>query len=101
MVSIRHIALSNAYDYTLMMLIIQVEHRDRRASRRRAPYNAQTCGIPSKVVSPPLATWIEEWEDCLGLRIAACDTIASTLIAETPNRLPLKLSAVDPPRSIP
>jgi hypothetical protein len=39
MVSIRNIALSNAYDHTFMMLIIQVEHRDRRASRRRAPYD--------------------------------------------------------------
>jgi hypothetical protein len=39
MVSIRDIALSNAYDHTLMMRIIQVEHRTRRASRRRAPYN--------------------------------------------------------------
>jgi hypothetical protein len=39
MVSIRDIALSNAYDHTLMMRIIQVEHRDRRASCRRVPYN--------------------------------------------------------------
>jgi hypothetical protein len=39
MVSIHDIALSNAYDHTLMMRIIQVEHRDRRTSRRRVPYN--------------------------------------------------------------
>jgi hypothetical protein len=60
MVSIRDITLSNAYDHTLMMRIIQVEHRHRRASRRRAPYNTETCGIPSKVVCPPLAAWIEK-----------------------------------------
>ena len=56
MVSIRHIALSNAYDHTLVVVIIQVEHHSRRASRGRSSYNVQTCGIPSKVVSPPLAT---------------------------------------------
>lgn len=60
MISIRDIALSNAYDHTLMTLIIQVEHRDRRASRGRSPYNVQTCGILSKVVSPSLAARIEE-----------------------------------------
>jgi hypothetical protein len=48
MVSIRDIALSNAYDHTLVVVIIQVEHRNRRASRGRSPYNVQTCGIPSK-----------------------------------------------------
>jgi hypothetical protein len=60
MVSIRDIALSNAYDDTLMTLIIQVEHCDRGASRWCSPYNVQTCSIPSKVVSPPLAARIEE-----------------------------------------
>ena len=60
MISIHDIVLSNAYDHTLMTLIIQVEHRDRRAPRGCSPYNVQTCGIPSKVVSPPLAARIKE-----------------------------------------
>jgi hypothetical protein len=81
MVSIRDIALSNAYDHTLMMRIIQVKQRHRRTSRRRAPYNTETCGIPFKVVRPPLAAWIEECDDHLRLWIAADDAIASTLIA--------------------
>jgi hypothetical protein len=80
MVSIRDITLSSAYDHTLVVVIIQVEHRNRRASRGRSSYNVQTRGIPSKMVSPPLATRIEESDDCIGLWIAAFNTIASTLI---------------------
>ena len=81
MVAIRDIALANVYDDTLVAIIIQVEHRDRGTSRGRAPYNVQTCGIPSKVVSPSLPARIEEEDDGFGLWVAAFNTITSTLIA--------------------
>ena len=54
-VAICHITLSNAHDGPSMLaVIIQVKQRDRRASRQRLPYNAQTVCVPGKMIRPPL-----------------------------------------------
>jgi hypothetical protein len=81
MISICHIALANAHNGPFVAIIIQVEHLDRRASSGRSPHNPQTWGIPDKVLRPPIAAWIEEWNDLLRLWISACEATPTTLIA--------------------
>jgi len=80
MVAICPITLSNAHDGPSVAVIIQVKQRDRRASRRRSPHNAQTVGVPGKVIRPPLAARIEQWDDLVRLWIASFDAIAPTFV---------------------
>jgi hypothetical protein len=47
-------------------------------SRRRLPYNVQTVCVPGKVIRPPLAARIEQWDDLVRLWIASFDAIAPT-----------------------
>jgi hypothetical protein len=81
MVSIRHIALPDAYNAPLVAVIIHVEQHNCCASCGRAPDDTQTGGIPDKVVHPPFAARIEEGDDCLRFWIATFDAIAASFIA--------------------
>lgn len=62
-VSIRHIALSNAHNNTFVAIIMQVEHLGRRTSRSRLSHNAQTRCVPDKVLSPRLSAWMKNGDD--------------------------------------
>jgi len=81
MISICHIALANAHNGPFVAVIIQVEYLDRRASSGCSPHNPKTCGVPDKVLRPPIAAWIEERNDLLRLWIAACEAIPTTFVA--------------------
>jgi hypothetical protein len=81
MISICHITLANAHNGPFVAVIIQVEHLGRRSSSGRLPHNPKTCGVPDKVLRPPIAAWIEEWNDLLRLWITACQVIPTTFVA--------------------
>lgn len=81
MISIGSIALSNAYDSTLVAVIIQVEHLGCRSSRRRSSHNTQTRCVPDKVLSPPLLTRIENGDDFTRCWITPFEAIATTFVA--------------------
>jgi hypothetical protein len=83
MVSIRPIALANVYAHALMTRIVHVEQHDRRASCGRAPDDAQTDGIPDKMLCPPLAARIAERDDGRRVWSAPCDAITAPFIAVT------------------
>ncbi len=63
-----------------MAVIIQVEQLSRRASRCCTPHNTQTCDVPDKVISPPIAARIEERDDFRSLRVASFEAIPTAFI---------------------
>jgi hypothetical protein len=78
-----HVApiFSDAHHHPLVEVVRQVEHYDRRTSCGCAPDDAQTDGIPDKVIRPLLAARIKKWDAYLCLWITAFDAMAAPFTA--------------------
>jgi hypothetical protein len=81
MVSIGYITLSNAYDGTLVSVIVQVEQLNRRAATGCSTKNTQAGLVPDEVLRPPFTTWIEEWDKRLRFWIVSFKAVPTTFVA--------------------
>ncbi len=80
--------------------IVQMQRDHCGTARGRPPQDHHTILTSQKVPAPALAPGMEQPHAPLAQGITPMGLLALEQIAETPNRLPLKLSAVDPLQSI-
>jgi hypothetical protein len=79
---------------------IQPERYNGSASNRSFTNNEESVITPSEMCVPSVTQWVEERDNTACLWVKGFGFGTFERITEKPNRLPLKLSAVDPQQMI-